>query len=61
MAYLALTQIHDAEKTYSERYAKGFSATLGQLEPPPSWSGPGPEHAGLFEPVHDSRGPLTAP
>jgi hypothetical protein len=56
MAYLALTQIHDAEKTYSERYARGFSASLGQLGPPPSWLGTDSEHAGLFDPMHDSRG-----
>ena len=56
MAYLALTQLYQAESTYAERYAKGFSANLGQLGPPPSWSGPSTDHAGLFDPVHDSRG-----
>jgi hypothetical protein len=56
MAHLALTQFHQVQNTYAERYGRGFSANLGQLGPPPSWSGPTSNHAGLFDPVHDSRG-----
>ena len=54
MAYSALAQIYKAENTYAERYGKGFSENLSQLGPPPSWSGPSPDHAGLFDPLHGS-------
>jgi hypothetical protein len=56
MAYLALTQVHQAENTYAERYGKGFSANLAQLGQPPSWSGPTSDRAGLFDPEYDLRG-----
>jgi hypothetical protein len=56
MTRFALTQIHEAEKAYAELYGKGFSANLGQLGPPPSWSAPSADRAGLFDPVQDGRG-----
>ena len=54
MAHFALAEIHQAEKTYAERYEQGFSANLAQVGPPPSWSFANPDHAELLDPLYDS-------
>jgi hypothetical protein len=48
MVVATLQGLKTAQDDYADRYRIGFAANFKMLGPPPSWSVPSPEHAGLI-------------